>query len=173
MKILFQIMFILGTIKSFGQTKEVILMGDSLFVRDGNIATNPFNFGRDPLTHLNSKIQRSQPIIERGTVANRHVDNKVDTTYSIQFEQDLFRIYKWDNEGNALLYSQLKTDRFTTKHGIKVGMTKSQVKTALKEYHITTIPKYLILENTEITEYLRLEFNKDMLNRIEFQGYVD
>lgn len=52
-------------------------------------------------------------------------------------------------------------------------MTKTQIKNILKSYSIKTIPKYLILENTEIIEYLKLEFNKDILKRIEFQGYFD
>lgn len=173
MKRLFQIIFILGTIKSFGQTKEVILKGDSLFVRDENIATNPFNFSRDPLTYINTKIKFAKPIIKVGTVANRHVDNDVDTAYTITFGQDSFNLYKWDKDENALLSSQVKTDKFATRHGIKVGMTKTQIKNILKSYSIKTIPKYLILENTEIIEYLKLEFNKDILKRIEFQGYFD
>jgi hypothetical protein len=173
MKRLFQIILILGTIKSFGQDKEVILKGDSLFVRDENIATDPFNFGLDPLTHLHTKIKFAKPTIEIGTVANRHVDNDVDTTYAIVFGPDSFNLYKWDKEENALLSSQINTDRFTTRQGIKVGMTKTQIKNILKSYDIRTIPKYLILENTEIIEYLRLEFNKDILKRIEFQGYFD
>lgn len=173
MKRLFHIIFILGTIKSFGQTKEVILKGDSLFVRDENIATNPFNFGRDPLTHLKTQIKFAKPTTEIGTRANRHVDNDVDTTYAMKFGQDSFNLYKWDKEENALLSSNLMTDRFTTRHGIKVGMTKTQIKNILKSYDIRIIPKYLILENIEITEYLKLEFKKDILKRIEFQGYFD
>ena len=173
MKRLFQIIFILGTIRSFGQTKEVILKGDSLFVRDENIATNPFNFGRDPLNHLSTKIKFTEPKIEIITVANRHVDNDVDTTYAITFGQDSFNLYEWDKEENALLSSQVKTDRFATRHGIKVGMTKTQIKNILKSYEIGAIPKYLILENTEIIEYLKLEFNEDILKGIEFQGYFD
>lgn len=119
MKRLFQIIFILGTIKSFGQTKEVILKGDSLFVRDENIATNPFNFGRDPLTYINTKIKFAKPIIKVGTVANRHVDNDVDTAYTITFGQDSFNLYKWDKDENALLSSQVKTDKFATRHELK------------------------------------------------------
>jgi hypothetical protein len=172
MKRFFQILFILGSIESFGQHKEVILRGDTLFVRDQNIATNPFNFGRDPLTYLNSTIKFSKPTIENNTVANRH-DNTVDTTYVVKFGQDSFSLYKWDKEENALLYSVIKTERFATKHGIKVGMTKAQIKRLLKDYSIRIIPRYLILENIEIEEYLSLEFNKDILNRIEFQGYLD
>jgi hypothetical protein len=108
-----------------------------------------------------------------GTVANRHAGNDVDTTYSVTFGQDSFNLYKWDNEENALLSSQVRTDRFATRHGIKVGMTKTQVKNILDSYSIKTIPKYLILENTEIIEYVKLEFNKDILKRIEFRGYID
>jgi hypothetical protein len=173
MKRLFQIIFIFGTISSFGQDKEVVLKGDSLFVRDENIATNPFAFGRDPLTHLKTKIKFSKPTIVVATVANRHVDNDVDTTYAITFGRDSFNLYKWDKDENALLSSYVTTDRFTTRHGIKIGMTKIQIKNLLKNYDIRTIPKYLILENTEIIEYMILEFNSDILKRIEFQGYFD
>lgn len=173
MKKLFQTIFILGTINSFGQAKEVILTGDSLFVRDENIATNPFNFGRDPLTYLIRKVKFTKPTIEIGTVTNRHVDNDLDTTYAITFGQDVFHVYKWDQDENALLSSQVKTDKFATRHGIKVGMTKNQIKNILKSYSVETIPKYLILENTEIVEYLKLTFDKDVLKGIEFQGYVD
>ena len=170
---LFQIIFIFGTISTFGQDKEVVLKGDSLFVRDENIATNPFAFGRDPLTHLKTKINFSKPTIVVSTVANRHVDNDVDTTYAITCGHDSFNLYKWDKDENALLTSQVTTDRFATRHGIKVGMTKNQIKNTLKSYDIRTIPKYLILESTEIIEYLIMEFHNDILKRIEFQGYFD
>jgi hypothetical protein len=173
MKTLLQGILILATIKSFGQENEVIVKGDSLIVRDESIATNPFNFGRDPLEHLKSKMKLPKPTIEIHTVANRHVDNDVDTIYSLKFGQDSFEVYKWDKEDIGLMYSEIKTDRFATKHGIRIGMTKSQVKSILKDYDVRIIPKYLILENTEIIEYLKLEFSKDTLKRIEFQGYFD
>jgi hypothetical protein len=173
MKRLFQIIFILATISSFGQEIEVALMGDSLFVRDENIATNPYDFGRDTLRYLSSEIQFSKPTIEINIVANRHVDNDIDTTYAVTFGRDLFNLYKWDKEENALLSSEVRTDRFVTRHGIKVGMTKAQIKNLLKDYDIQTVPKYLILENIEIVEYLKLEFDKDILVSVEFQAYFD
>jgi hypothetical protein len=119
MKILFQIIFIFGTISTFGQEKEVVLKGDSLFVHDENIATNPFTFGRDPLTYLKTKVKFSKPTIVVPTVANRHVGNDVDTTYAITFGHDSFNLYKWDKDEYALLSSEVTTERFTTRHGIK------------------------------------------------------
>jgi hypothetical protein len=52
-------------------------------------------------------------------------------------------------------------------------MTKTQIRNILRDYDIQTIPKYLILENIEIIEYLKLEFKMEVLKRIEFQGYFD
>jgi hypothetical protein len=172
MKVIFQIIFIIGTIHSFGQDREVVLKGDSLFVRDENMVTNTFNFGHDPLSHLNS-IKSLKPTVEISIVANRHVDNLMDTIYTIKFGPDSFVVYKLSIGENVLLSADVRTSRFATKHGIKVGMTKFQVSSLLKDYNLRTLPGYLILANFEIVEYLRLEFNYDILKRIEFQGYFD
>jgi hypothetical protein len=159
---------------SFAQKTDVIVKGDSVIVRDESIASDPFKFGRNPLTYLKSKKRKlPRPVIEISTIENTHVQNQVDTVYEIKFKRDSFRIYKGGGGKNFLLDSKIESNKFATKHGIKVGMTKSQIISLLKIQDIQTIPKYLILENTEFTEYLKFEFSRDVLRRIEFQGYFD
>jgi hypothetical protein len=170
---LFLIILISGTIKCFSQTKEATLQGDSLFIRAENIATDPFNFGPDPLTHLCTRIKFAKPTIKVYPVANRHVDNVIDTTYGVSFGQDSFSLYKWSKEENALLNADVATERFVTRHGIRVGMTKAQIKNILKAYNVGPIPKYLFLENTEIIEFLVMEFNGEILMKVHFEGYFD
>ena len=172
MKTLLQIILILGTVEVFGQAGEVLIKGDSLIIRDTNIATNPFNFGKDPLTYLTTKVQ---PLPKKGMelYSNRHVDNKVDTAFNLEFGKDKFHICKWGNEENAILYAELATNKFSTKHGIRIGMKKTDVVKILHRYKVVSIPKYLVLENSEIIEYLKLDFSGETLKRIEFQGYMD
>jgi hypothetical protein len=173
MKLILALALILVSITLWGQDKKVVIRGDSLIVRDENITSNPFNFGRDPLALLRGNAEFTRPVMKANPTSNRHVDNQVDTIFVITFEQDSFRIYKGGDNENFLLYALLKTDRFKTRHGIQVGMTKLQVRSYLEEYNLGAIPKLLILDNTEIIESISLEFREDVLTKIEFHGYSD
>lgn len=173
MKTLLQITLILATAEAFGQDGEVLSKGDSLLIRDANIAINPFNFGKDPLTYLTTKVC---PLTGKKTKLhkNRHVRNKVDTAFHLKFAGDKFVIYKWGREENAILRALLTTSKFSTKHGIKVGMTETDVINLLKKkYEVTSIPEHLILENSVTNQYLKIDLNGDTVSRIEFHGYID
>lgn len=171
MKTLISVILTLLTIELSAQDIEIVLRADSLIIRDMNIATNPFSFGNDPLSHLTKS--QPYPKIDTGLFENRYIPNKVDTLYSLTFGSDKIKIYKWSNESSAVLNASIATDRFSTKHGIKVGMEKTGIIKALQKYNIASIPKYLILENFEYTEVLIFEFTGKTLKKIEFQGYVD
>jgi hypothetical protein len=167
------LLLLLTSTNLLGQTANVRLQGDSLIITDGGIASDPYKFDRDPMSHLKTKVKLPKLTIEASPVPNRHVDNQVDTVFAIRYGSDLFSIYKGGDGENFLLNSKVHTDRFSTKHGVKIGMTKLQIMACFKEYSIRSIPKYLVLENAEMTEYLVFEFDNSNLIRVEFIGYFD
>jgi len=163
------ILFLTWTTRLFGQDIEITTTGDTTIVRATNIANNPFMFGDNPLNYL----QKWNPKKVSETFNNRHVDNKVDTVFTLTIGKDSFKIYKWDEAENGLLNADVTTNKFKTKHGLQIGMTKNEVIGKLKKYGLKSIPGQLILEDMEIYELLTLKFTGDRLTRIEFQGYID
>jgi hypothetical protein len=169
MRGLFIILLLTCTTRLFGQEIEIITTGDSTIVRATNIASNPFMFGDNPLISL----LKLNPKMTIQTFNNRHVDNKVDTAFTLTIGNDSFEIYKWTETENGLLNATVTTSKFITKHGLQIGMRKTEVIEKLKKYGLKSIPGQLILENMEIYELLTLKFTGDSLTRIEFQGYMD
>jgi hypothetical protein len=149
--------------------------GDSLIIRDENITVNPFKFGDNALNHLRFKTGLKKPVVEVSPIANTHVPGQIDSIYTFKFKKDVFRTYKVTGvRKNFLMDADISTKRFVTKHGIKTGMKKKEITRLLSSYKIGTIPGYLVLENSEFYEYFRFKFNKrNVLKRIEFQGYFD
>ena len=157
------------TTRLFSQDIEITTNGDTLTVRATNITNDPFQFGDDPLKYL----EKLNPKKSIQTFNNRHVDNKVDTAFTLTLGNDNFTVYKWDNEENGLLTADVTTNRFKTKHGLQIGMKKSEVIVKLSNYGLKSIPGQLILEDMIVYELLILKFNADKLTKIEFQGYID
>lgn len=67
----------------------------------------------------------------------------------------------------------LLTNKFKTRHGIHVGLSKKDVIQILKEFGLKSVPRVLVLEDSEIYELLTFSFKGDILSKIEFEGYVD
>lgn len=163
------ILLLTCTSRLFGQEIEIRTTGDSTIVKATDIASSPFLFGGNPL----SSLLKLNPNIAIQTFSNRHVDNKIDTAFTLTIGNDIFKIYKWTEAENGLLNATVTTSRFKTKHGLQIGMEKTEVIEKLDKYGLKSITGQLILENIEIYELLILKFTGDRLTRIEFQGYID
>lgn len=165
----FIILLLTWTAQLFSQDIEIRTTGDTTIVRATNIASDPFMFGDNPLNSL-LKLNPKKVI---QTFNNRHVDNKVDTAFTLTIGNDRFEIYKWSEAENGLLNANVTTNKFKTKHGLQIGMKKNEVIERLNKFGLKSIPGQLILEDMEIYELLTLKFTGDRLTRIEFQGYID
>lgn len=157
------------TARLFGQDFEVATKGDTVTVRAINITSDPFQFGDNPLSYLEKfNPGRTFEIFE-----NNHVENKIDTTFTLTIGKDNFKVTKWDKDQTGLLSADLMTNKFKTKHGLQIGMKKNEVMDKLSKYKLKSIPGQLILEDGEVYELLILKFTADRLTRITFQGYYD
>jgi hypothetical protein len=167
----FQLLFF--SLAAFAQDNALTISGDTLMIRQTNITEDPFRFGDNPLKYL-LKMRHDKPTaIKKSVVENSHVENKMDTSFDIRFGDDRFALYKWDVESNGLVSAHLKTNKFSTKQGIRIGMKKADIIKLLSAYNLTLIPRVLILEDLETAQNLTFEFRKEVLVSIEFSGYLD
>ncbi len=117
------ILLLTTTTRLLSQDFELKTTGDTLTLRATNITSDPFHFGDDPLSYL----QRFNPKRTYETYENNHVENKIDTVFSLTVGKDNFKITKWDKDENGLLGAEVTTSKFKTKHGLQVGMKKNEV----------------------------------------------
>jgi hypothetical protein len=157
------------TTRLLSQDFKVATKGDTLTIRAINITTDPFQFGDNPLSYL----EKFDPRRTFETVENNHVENKIDTTFTLTIGKDNFKVTKWDKDQTGLLSADLTTNKFKTKHGLQIGMKKNEVIEKLRVYKLKSIPGLLILEDGEVYELLILKFTADRLTKITFQGYYD
>ena len=147
------IILLLIATRLFSQDFEVVTKGDTMTVRAINITSDPFQFGDNPLSFL----EKFNPRITFMTFENNHVENKIDTTFTLAIGKDNFKITKWDKDQN----------------GLQIGMKKDEVTVKLSKFKLKSIPGQIVLEDMEIDEQLILRFTADRLTRIIFQGYYD
>jgi hypothetical protein len=157
------------TARLLSQDFEVATKGDTLTIRAINITNDPFQFGDNPLSYL----QKFKPGTTFETFENNHVENKIDTTFTLTIGKDNFKVTKWDKDQTGLLSADLTTNKFKTKHGLQIGMKKNELIEKLSKYKLKSVPAQLILEDMEIGEQLILKFTADRLAKITFQGYYD
>lgn len=151
------------------QDSEVITSRDTVTIRAMNITVDPFQFGENPLDHL----QQFKPKQTYETYPNSHVEGKIDTAFTLKINDDTFAVVKWGEDETGLLAASVNSKKFKTSHGFQTGMTKKEVIAKLKAYGIKAIPRYLILENLDVYELLIFTFTGDRLTNIRFQGYLD
>jgi hypothetical protein len=151
------------------QDFELTTAGDTVILRATNITSDPFQFGNNPLSYL----QKYNPGKTFETYENNHVKDKIDTAFTLTIGKDNFTITKWDQDQNGLLSADVTTNKFRTKHGLQVGMSKNDVIEKLSMYKLKSIPGQLILEDMEVYELIILKFTADRLGKITFQGYYD
>lgn len=145
------------------QQKEILTIVDS------DWTTNPFDLGENPLERL---ISIHNVKADFKTYKNRHVENQIDTVFQINIEADYFEVYKTASE-NWLTIAKVVTENFQTRQGVKVGMTKSEVKKQLNLISTEKLPDHLRLQNLEVLEWFDFEFKNDRLETINFTGYID
>lgn len=98
------ILFLTVTTILYGQDTEIINKGDTTTIRSLNITIDPFLFGDNPLGFLKMLDSR----VSKQTFENRHVDNKIDTVFTFTIGTDMFSVYQWDKNENALVCLVLK-----------------------------------------------------------------
>lgn len=163
------IAFVLITTTSVAQNFSVKTFKDSIIVKDANFAIDPFGFGENSLRAL----KKYKAKVSKEPVKNQHVENKIDTVYRFKINKDKFAVYQVDQQKNFLITASVRSKKFKTEQGIKVGMKKTQVGKALSHYNVKNIPSCLVLENADVYQVVILRFNKKKLKKIEFQGYFD
>lgn len=151
------------------EDRDTAQQKDSLTIVNSDFTTNPFELGENPLDKLIS-VENVKTAYK--TYKNRHVENQIDTVFQIKIEGDYFEVYKSASE-NWLIEAKVLTENFQTRQGVKVGMTKSEVKEQLNLTSIEKLPDHLRLQNREVLEWFDLQFKNDRLETIKFNGYVD
>lgn len=143
------------------------LSKDTLTIVDSEYTIDPFDLGENPLKRLTSvDIAKT----DYQTYKNRHVDNQIDTSFQVTIKIDTFEVYKTASE-NWVIAASINSARFPTKQGIRIGMTKSEVKEQLKSAE--NFPDFVRFQNLEVLEWVDLKFKDDQLKSIEFKGYMD
>ncbi|MBD8491137.1 hypothetical protein IFO69_20450 [Echinicola sp. CAU 1574] len=140
---------------------------DTLIIVDSEFTIDPFDFGENPLKRLTS-IESSSTNYQ--TYKNPHVDNQIDTSFQVTINVDTFEVYKTASE-NWVTAADINSDRFPTRQGIRIGMTKSEIKEQLKS--ADNFPDFIRLQNLEVLEWIDLKFVNNRLEKIEFKGYMD
>ncbi|WKV11818.1 hypothetical protein [Marivirga harenae] len=157
------------TFNILGQDYQIETAEDSLIIRDWDINNFPFNLRSNPLDTL---LKMYNPITESQTYQNRHVDDQIDTVFTLKIDASYFEVYKNPSE-NYITSALFLNKGLQTKHGFHVGSTKEQVRDALEKYKLTEIPNYIRLETIEIPEYFELYFKNGKIVKIKYTGYSD
>ncbi|MDO5524381.1 MAG: hypothetical protein Q4G48_10100 [Bacteroidia bacterium] len=142
---------------------------DTLAIVDPDFTFDPFAFGENPLQKL---ISIDNAGINLQPHKNRHVEDQMDTIYQLKFGLDRFEIYKTASK-NWLTEAHVLTDNFHTRHGVKIGMTKTEVKNRLNITSAESLPDYVRFEHSEVPEFMDLNFKNNKLQAIIFKGYLD
>ena len=143
------------------------LAKDTLKIVDSEFTVDPFGLGENPLRRLTS-IERSSTNYQ--IFKNRHVVNRIDTSFQVRISVDTFEVYQTASK-NWVTAADINSDRFSTKKGIRIGMTKSEVKEKLKSDE--NLPNLVRIQNLEVLEWIDLIFKKDRLEKIEFKMCLD
>lgn len=142
-------------------------MQDTLTIVDSEFTMDPFGLGENPLKGLTA-IKGS--FTHYQTIKNRHVDNQIDTSFQVKINEDTFEIYKSAFK-SWLTAATINSDRFPVGPGMRIGMTKSELRDQLKLSE--NIPDFIRLQDVEGLEWLDFKFKEDKLFKIEFKGYMD
>lgn len=114
---------------------------------------------------LNEKFQMEKELVE-----NRHVKGRTDTIKKFTFEDTSIRVYH--TEGlYAVESAKIQNNYFSLQGPVKVGMEKNQLEQVLNSELNNDI---ISVGNSLGTFEFKFFFgSKDILQKIEFQGYVD
>lgn len=150
-----------------GQTSSVHSKGDSLVVLDKDIVTDLFNLGATPLQKLTQNTQ-PKPAVEKQPVRNLHDNTRIDTAFRLAFDKDIFIALKSFDGSNKVIHADVESNLFPTRQGIRVGMTKDEVRKTLGSYKLPSVPKYLVLRDPATSDFVVLYFKEEMLVFVEY-----
>ncbi len=138
------------------------MMNEAQFIEDEKLSGELFS---DLVTlSENKKFE-----ISKEPIANRHVDNVIDTLLTYKLENNLIRQYKAKSE--IFIYeADFQSSNFTFSRGIKVALTKNELETILKT---KVLSDTIQIGNLEQTSVFTLLINKNKVKRIFYEGYVD
>lgn len=107
--------------------------------------------------------------VETDLTENRHIENQTDTIKTLTFDESTLRIYTTTGL-YALESAEIKNEELALQDSVKVGMSKEQLEQVLSiELKGDVIEVGNFTRNMHFTFY----FKDELLERIEFNGYVD
>jgi hypothetical protein len=158
---------------------SIAAQSDTLMITDMKNISDPFSFGKKPLTHLLNEIDiepsfksltehSDSTMNENGDFANMIIGS----SYTLKYGEDFFQIYRRTDSVEFLLGAEILTNQFSNKWNVQIGMNKEQVIKKLSQFNIDKIPTTLIIGDLEYT-FIQFDFEKEKLRRIKYDFYVD
>jgi hypothetical protein len=151
---------------------------DTLLIRDIDKISDPFLFGDKPLKHL-LQVDWTPSVIEVteniDSVLNNNgefIQETIGSTYQIRYGEDYFAMYRRADSVEFFITTELTSNRFANKWGVKIEMTKEEVIGKLNEFKIDRIPTTLIIGDMNNT-FIQFDFEKDKLKKIKYDYYLD
>lgn len=166
MKFFLQVVFIFGATRILAQD-VVQAKSDSLVIRDENLITDLFGFGKDPMNYFLSSAQPA-PQTQKQPVRSKQEDNAIDTAYRFAFGSDIFIVLKTSHGDASVIHADVETANFKTKQGIGIGMPATDVIKALEPYKITSISRYLVLRGNEASHFIIVYFKAGKVVFMEY-----
>jgi hypothetical protein len=168
MKLVFIFFIFLISFQSNGQENSFTYEADTLVITKSDLLTNPFDLGDNPRSFLTKSASR----IDKTPIGNLHLENQIDTIYSIHIQKDIFQIYK--SQTNDILFDAIITSKNFPIHGIlEIGMKKSKIKRNLKINYKGECPDIVKITDFEYMSWLNLFFEKNRLKTIRYTANFD
>jgi hypothetical protein len=118
---------------------------------------------------LTNLTKNSKFTIEKELVNNRHVDNLIDTVINFKYDKINIKSYKATSE-EWIIEAKILNSEFDFSDAIKIGMDKTALEKILNKKVNSDIVK---VGNFEQTSVFIFKFKNEILEEIEFEGYVD
>ncbi|MFM7857619.1 MAG: hypothetical protein ACKO96_38290, partial [Flammeovirgaceae bacterium] len=155
-----------------GNNAANITSTDTLTITDNVAVDDPFGFGDRPLTFLLSDTSVT-PEIKTEDYQVEGEATKQGTYFALKYDGDFFAFYKRSDSVEFCTNSELLTAKFSTKSGLKIGMTKKEVLKYWHHYKIQAIPNVVIIWDESMNSSIQFEFKNDRLHRIFYEPYFD
>lgn len=108
-------------------------------------------------------------IASKHPIYNRHVDNLIDTIITFKYDKSEVNIYKAASE-KWIYHAEINNPKLNFLDSIKVGMKKQILENILGvELHSETV----IIGDLEQTSIFRFTFQENLLEKIQYEGYID
>lgn len=143
-----------------------------LSILDEEFINHPFEFGDVKIRNLKRSFNKYIKI-EKQLTGNIHVKNQTDTLFTIKIKSSTFIIYKIPNQ-QFLESAEINDEIIKLNRNIFVGISKENFKEKFNELkNKKNIPDSVTVQGEDAEGYLIFTFKNNILNKIEFVGYVD